>query len=184
MIEVVIRLLPQCWNDEVDLEKIIVLGSDDGSMFLYISRAPLRGDQLRTSHVVLSLHQAVWRMAARGEEHFSGVRARLLLRKKPIGIISFSNERPPGSLTTVGSPSVSALRTYALPLSISDLEATSGEIRDPKNPNLRITWEFENGHASLIEVFTAFIDTLVAIAPRELSEPFTKLMATALRARL
>ena len=166
------RFSLQRWTDRVDLRGSEVRESTDRTNFITISRAPTRGDLLQPSHLILAFHQAAFQMASQ-PNGFRGLRARLTLRGKPIGLIVMTNERPYRQLINAMSDSAELNTIPSTPRPIvSDLGADSGELSIPNAPNVRIVWEFDPRRIEIdeLEVWTAMIDAFTTIGPHDMDE--------------
>ena len=92
-------LSQQSWSAKVPPTGLGNIGSLDHSTWIVYARPPSGVDQLEAGHLILALHQVVF-TKARNPDGYGGVRARLMLRDKPIGIIDFTTERPPRELSS------------------------------------------------------------------------------------
>ena len=113
-------------------------------------------------------------MAARtkGENDFEGVRARLLLRNKAIGIMTFTNEPPPRQLVGIGNMTEMSSDLAIPSAPVSNFTGDQGIFVDPFDSRRKITWEYDGVSVSAREVFTAMIDTLASLAPYDVNERF------------
>ena len=113
-------------------------------------------------------------MAARtkGEQDFEGVRARLLLRNKAIGIMTFTSDPPPRQINQVDN-STGLGADLTLPSApAGNLAGDRGIFLDPLDPRRKLTWEYDGLNVSAREVFTAMIDTLASLAPHDVGQRF------------
>ncbi|KAL6721971.1 hypothetical protein ACLMJK_001076 [Lecanora helva] len=164
---VIFRLSLQNWDATVDLREIEETASDDGRVLLSITPAPMRSALLQPSHLILTIHQATFMMAARGEEGFIGFRGRLLLRKKLLGVVAMTSDRVPNELGNM-IETTNATSSFSNRSTVMDNKgAKSGEFFDRA---YKTAWEYIGLDLTAEEVFTMLIDTLTSIAPHELME--------------
>ncbi|KAL8801050.1 MAG: hypothetical protein Q9182_004742 [Xanthomendoza sp. 2 TL-2023] len=171
-------LARQGWTSRVDLAKVDpTILPPEATVFIAITRAPMRGDQLQAGHVILALHQAIFQMAG-PPQSFCGWRATLKLRDRPIAIMSITNQRPPRRPQINPSPDDSIMEFVKSNATRAPPEkrfgADAGVISDPDIPHCQIAWAYvPQGHTMDEEdVWTAWVDTMANIAYHSLLTPF------------
>ncbi|KAL8807684.1 MAG: hypothetical protein Q9200_004569 [Gallowayella weberi] len=178
MVATVWILARQGWTNKVNLARIDPsILPPEALVFIDITRAPMRGDQLQTSHVILALHQAVFKMAGPPKSYF-GLRATLKLRDRPLAIMAITNQRPPRRQPINQDVDDSIMElvktntTRALPE--NRLRADSGVLSDPDIPDCKIAWAYTPSGLVIDEedVWTTWVDTMANIAYYNLLDPF------------
>ena len=168
---IIYRLSLQRWNDNADVTDIWFSVSNDGKHFLCIIPAPLGGEQLKSSHLVLAIHEAVFRMynPAHG---FQGLRERLQLRNRPIAMVSFTTEPPPRRPSDTMSWSKLFTIFNTASSQIHSLTANAGEVVNPHDARFRMAWQNDGRVWPERDILAAIIDTLATLAPYDTNAPF------------
>lgn len=146
--------------DEIMTDNVEMAAEDYDAKISISSNYPERsGFPLRTSHVISSLLGGINDMSTRSK--YFGLAILITHENQEIGTIFISNkysENPSLRLTT-SQDETRNVKPRAL-----NAPDFSGEIMDPNNPRLKITYDIDGGRITFREAFLMFLDGIATAA--------------------
>ena len=148
------------WNSEEASDWDIASQIGEWKIFIVLTGCS-RVTELQASHVILTIREAIFRMARR-QPGFFMLSAYPQLRHQRIGEVKIRNEPHRPSLIN----NVTGKTGVQEPIFNASLTADSGEFADPSDDRLIIRWNYESAGLDIPAqaVFTAILDTQVVAA--------------------